>query len=358
MAYRLNDTIRNLTPYDPITGDYAIRLDANESFLALPHELLEQATLDALNDRANRYPDPYATLVCKAFAELYGVPRELVTAGNGSDELISLLAGAFFEPGDELVTLSMDFSMYRFYGEVFHAKTTVFPKKDDLTIDVPGLIDYLQRSKARGLIFSNPCNPTSICLGRKQVLRLVKAVPDCLVVVDEAYMDFADDSVLDDVPDYPNLMVLRTCSKAFGLAAIRLGFAVAGPVLTKALRAVKSPYNVNALTQSVAYQVLSDGEYLIDCIETIIKSRDHLYSGMLFVAARHKLYEEVYPTATNFICVRTPKAREIYEALLGRSIAVRYFREGYLRISAGTRAENEAVLTALDEIAEQMEAKR
>ena len=355
MAYRLCESIRGLEPYEPISGHYDIRLDANESFLPLPTELIEQATLDALNDKTNRYPDPAAALICKAFAELYGVPRELVTAGNGSDELISLIAGAFFEPGEELVTLDMDFSMYRFYGEVFHTKVTVLPKTDDLTVDVDSVISYIQESGARGLIFSNPCNPTSLCLSRKQILRLIKSVPNCLVVVDEAYMDFADSSVLDDVEDYENLMVLRTCSKAFGLAAIRLGFAVANSTLTNALRAVKSPYNINALTQSVGYQVLQDGDYLIDCIDNLIHSRDKLYSGALFVHARHKLIHEVYPTATNFVLLETPKAVEIHAALLEQSIAVRLVGNRYLRISAGTKHENEAVLSALDDILDEME---
>lgn len=355
MSYRLNDRIRNLVPYQPITEEYSIRLDANESFRILPNDLLERAMREGLNDKVNRYPDPYATSVCKAFSELYGIRQEMITAGNGSDELISLLVGAFFEPGEELITLAMDFSMYRFYGSVFHAKVTEFPKQDDLTIDVDGLIRYAQESSARGLIFSNPCNPTSICLGREQVLKLVRSLPDCLVVVDEAYMDFADESVLENVPEYDNLIVLRTCSKAFGMAAVRLGFAVANPMLTNALRAVKSPYNVNSLTQSVAFQVLSDGEYLADCIQSIVRSRDRLYEGMLSLAARHKSLESVYPTATNFVCVKIGQAKQIYEALLEQSIAVRCFTEGYLRISAGTEAENEAVLSALDEIVGRLE---
>ena len=354
MSYQLNETLQSLTPYEPITGSYDIRLDANESFLELPNELIEQAALDALNDKVNRYPDPYATLACGAFARLYGVRPELVTAGNGSDELISLLAGAFFGPDEELVTLAMDFSMYRFYGEVLHKKVTTFPKRDDLTIDTQALAEYINRSGARGLIFSNPCNPTSLCLDRKKVLALVKAVPNCLVIVDEAYMDFADESVLDDVERFDNLLVLRTCSKAFGMAGVRMGFAVANPTLTAALRAVKSPYNVNMLTQSVGYQVMQDGDYLIDCIERIIRSRDKLFSRMMFLHARHRLFEEVYPTATNFVFVKTARAREIYEKLLERSIAVRCF-DGYLRISAGTKTENEAVLDALDEIVSKLE---
>lgn len=349
MSYTLNEKIRNLTPYEPIKGNYKIRLDANESFLPLPRELLEKATLDVLNNRVNRYPDPFAAKLCQAFAAFYGVKARYVTAGNGSDELISLIAGAFFTPQDELVTLDQDFSMYAFYGSVYGVKTSIFPKNEDLTVDTKALAEYINRSGARGLIFSNPCNPTSLCMDRREVLELVEAVPDCLVVADEAYMDFADESILDRAHLYDNLIVLKTCSKAVGLAAIRLGFAVAGDTLTRALRAVKSPYNVNDMSQSIGYQVLSEEGYVIDCTERIIRSRDALFSGIMALHMKHRLFETVYPTSTNFVYIRTRYAKPIFDALLERSIAVR-FMGNYLRICAGSKDENETLLDALEEI--------
>ena len=354
VAYTLNEKIRNLEPYQPIEGDYRVRLDANESFMRLPAEQFESAALDVLNNRINRYPDPYAEKLCGAFGDFYDIKSCYVTAGNGSDELISLITGAFFMPGEELVTLANDFSMYRFYGSVYGVKTSIFPKRDDLTVDVDALAEYINRSGAKGLIFSNPCNPTSLCLDRRQVLRLIESVPDCLVIVDEAYMDFADESILDKVHHYENLIVLKTCSKAVGLAAIRLGFAVAGDTITKALRAVKSPYNVNDMTQSIGYQILSDGEYVVNCIEKIIRSRDSLYNGILGLHMRHKVFDMVYPTTTNFVFIKTPCAQYIYEELLDRSIAIRCMGD-YLRITAGSKVENEAVLDALEEIMADME---
>ena len=348
MSYELNAKIRELSPYQPISGSYRIRLDANESFLSLPRELVERAALDVLNNQINRYPDPYAEKLCGAFARFYGTQARYVTAGNGSDELISLITGAFFQPEEELITLEQDFSMYHFYGSVYGVKTSIFPKNPDLTVDTVSLAEYINRSGSRGLIFSNPCNPTSLCMERRQVLRLVEQVPDCLVV-DEAYMDFADESILRSAHLCDNLIVLKTCSKAVGLAAVRLGFAVAGDRLTKALRAVKSPYNVNELTQSVGYQVLSDQAYVVDCTEKIIRSRDALYGGLMNLYATHRILQTVYPTSTNFVYIRTRYAKAIFQALLERSIAIRYMGD-YLRICAGTKEENQAVLEALDEI--------
>lgn len=352
--YELNDNIRTLIPYEPITGEYQIRLDANESFLTPPVWMREKIGEAVSRLPFNRYPDPYAVELCRTFGYLYGVRASLVTAGNGSDELIALLVGAFLKTGEEIVTLDQDFSMYRFYSSVYGSKPTVFPKRDDLTIDTEALCEYILQKKARMLVFSNPCNPTSLCLDRKKVLKLVESVPDCLVVVDEAYMDFADDSVLEDVDKYQNLVVLKTCSKAIGLAAFRLGFMIAGEKITQALRAVKSPYNVNMLTQAAAQIILQDGDYLVECIDKIIRMRDSLYRSLSFFHVRHTLFEEVYPTATNFVYIRAQRAKEIYKRLLDRSIAVRCF-DGYLRISAGTKEENEIVLFALGEIAKELE---
>lgn len=353
MAYQLNQKIRNLEPYEPIAGSYDVRLDANESFLTLPASLQEKAVRAALEVKPNRYPDPCAAGLCRNFGYLYGVPSSCVTAGNGSDELISLLVGAFFEPGDELLTLQHDFSMYRFYGGVFGIKTSVYPKREDLTIDTDGLIAYIQKNKVRGLIFSNPCNPTSLCLSRKKVLELIRSVPDCLVVVDEAYMDFANDSVLDYVEKFENLIVLKTCSKALGLASIRLGFAVANERLTRALRAVKSPYNVNSLTQAVGEAILEEGEYLLACMKKVIHSRDSLYRGLLAFHARHGLFETIYPTATNFVFIKTDHAQAIHEKLLESSIAIRRMG-GYLRITAGSEEENKYLFRVLEEIAAEL----
>lgn len=346
MSYQLNEKVRALVPYQPITGDYAVRLDANESFISIDTARLQSALDTALN----RYPDPFASSLCDAFGRYYGVSPEFVTAGNGSDELISLIAGALFSSGETLVTLENDFSMYRFYGNVYGVKVDAFVKNDDLTIDVDRLIEHINDIGARGVIFSNPCNPTSLCMNRADVLKLIRGT-DALVVVDEAYMDFADQSILDCCHNFDNVIVLRTCSKAVGLAAIRLGFAVANERLTTALRAVKSPYNVNAITQAVGELVLSDGGYLRECLDKILESRDSLYQQFTELHQEFDAFDEVYSTSTNFIFIKTKHAETIYNELLARSIAVR-FMGGYLRISTGSGKENDILTQALRAILE------
>ena len=354
MSYQLNEKLCRFEPYAPISGDYKIRLDANESFLSLPPDLLERAVLPVLGTRINRYPDPYAEKVRERFGSLYGVNPDCLVAGNGSDELISIILGTFFAPDELLVGLDPDFSMYRICAEAYGVKFALLPKTEDLAIDADEVISYLRKSGARGLIFSNPCNPTSICLDRKEVLRLIESVPECLFIVDEAYMDFADESVLENVGEYDNLIVLKTCSKAFGLASIRLGFAASNKTVSRALLAVKPPYNVNALTQSIAYTVMGEGDYLAECIEKLIRSRDKLYTGLMAVYAKHNIFEKIYPTAANFVFVKSPYAKQIYEKLLSRSIVVRLMGN-YLRISAGSKSENAALLDGLEQIAGELE---
>lgn len=344
MPYKLNDKIVNLTPYAPIEGDYKIRLDANESYFQIESKKIKTAFTQSLN----RYPDPFAKKLCKSFAMLYNVEEGYITAGNGSDELISLITGAFFSEGDRLLTLSNDFSMYKFYGNVFGIGVEVYPKKADFTISIDNVIDHINKERIQGIIFSNPCNPTSLCMSRNDVLKLATSV-SALVVVDEAYMDFSDQSILDICHRFDNVIVLRTCSKAIGLAAIRLGFAVANERLTMALRAVKSPYNVNTITQSIGEIVLNDHAYIENCKADILKNKNYLYQSLLGLKNSVSDIIKVYESQTNFIFIEMTNAKEVYEQLLLQSIAVRLMGN-HLRISTGNSKENELLIAALKTI--------
>ena len=352
MAYELCDKIKNLTPYEPNETHYRIRLDANESYFSLP-DFLREKICDALtNTDLNRYPDPLAKDLTEAFGKRYGVSPKLVTAGNGSDELISIITSTFLEKGERLLTFATDFSMYQFYGSLYEAKTVTLEKKD-LHIDVDEAIAYIQKNNIRMVIFSNPCNPTSIGLSKEETKRLIASV-DALMVLDEAYMDFWDrkESLLDEVDQFDNLIILRTCSKAVGAAALRLGFAVANPTITNALRAVKSPYNVNTISQIMGSCILNEGEYLNACEDAIKESVRTLYQ--MVKPLEGKVLQKIHLGVTNFLFIKTDKAKEIFKALLQESISIRCF-DGYLRITAGTKEENEALTEALSNIVRKME---
>lgn len=350
MAYTLPPRIQNLEPYAPLEGDFPIRLDANESFLTLPASLRKELAEVVARLPLNRYPDPRCRTLCDAFASYYSLPDgDNVVAGNGSDELIGLLVGCFVRPGTPVAVTAPDFSMYRFYAQLSGAPVAVFDKAG-LGLDVAALLDFCRRQQPSLLLLSNPCNPTSLLAGRAAILQVVEALPDCLVVVDEAYMDFAGESVLDVAQRYDNLVVLRTCSKALGLAGIRLGFAVAAPMVARALLAVKSPYNVSALTQAVGELLLRHPDYLRDCAEKIRASRDNLYAGLRPLVRPTGLLRGLQATHANFVFVELPDEDEAEETFLlaaREGIALRRMGR-YLRITAGNPQENKAVLTLLE----------
>ncbi|MFA9381890.1 MAG: histidinol-phosphate transaminase, partial [Acetanaerobacterium sp.] len=272
MAYDICDKLKNLTPYEPISGSYPIRLDANESFMP-PDEGLRLRIIETVAGISfNRYPDALAADVCSAFAHRFGVGAEHVTAGNGSDELIALIIGSMLQKGDTLLTLAPDFSMYRFYGELQELRVVTMQKGNDLAVSAEEILAAAKKADAAAIIFSNPCNPTSLVMSVQEVLSLASQT-DALVIVDEAYMDFSDQPVVCKAPQLDNVIVLKTCSKAIGAAAIRLGFAISNARITSALRAAKSPYNTDSLSQAIGTILLNEDGYLEKCVKALIRSR-------------------------------------------------------------------------------------
>ena len=348
MSYELNKKLKSIEPYEPETGEYPIRLDANESCFDISEKLGDVISEAVKKVEFNRYPDPTAKKVTEAFAEFYGLKPEHCTAGNGSDELISLILSSFLDKGDTVVTLSPDFSMYAFYGFINELKIKNIAKEDDLKIDVGKVAEFCNNNDVKAIIFSNPCNPTSLGVRRQDIIRLVKNVY-CLVIIDEAYMDFWGESVLDMVEEYDNLVVLKTCSKNMGMAALRLGFAVAGDTISNAIKAAKSPYNVNAITQAAAAAVLRHKPMIMEYTAEIVRSRKMLQNAVTELAERYFTIEKVYDSVTNFIFIKTPKAKEIYDKLLQRGVSVRYMGS-YLRVTAGTERENHIFLKEFKEV--------
>ena len=349
--FQLNDKVKNLTPYEPISGTYEIRLDANESFLTFP-ENIENEMIEALKNSAlNRYPDPNATKLVEVFSKYFVVNPECVTAGNGSDEIISVIMNAFLQKGDKILTLEPDFSMYRFYAEIAECESVKYQKDNNLDVNIDEVIALANSESVRIVIFSNPCNPTSRIVTKDDIRKLINNT-DALVVLDEAYMDFAEDeSLLGEFEKYDNLIILKTCSKALGCAALRLGFAVANKTLTNVIRAVKSPYNVNSVSQALGEVLFSHPDYIDNCIETVVNSRKELYSAILEI--KSDKIEKVYETHTNFVFMKVKNAKQVFEKMKENSIIIRNMGD-YLRITAGTKYENEKMLETFKKVLEEI----
>ena len=347
MEYELTKKLKNIDLFVPVATNAKIRLDANElpvDITAMYPDELTQAVKDAA---LNRYPDPRAEKVTKAFAACYGLDPEMCTPGNGSMELLSVILGAFLEKGDTVLTLSPDFSMYAYYSFLSELRVENMPKDESLKINISKVIEKCNNSNIKAVVFSNPCNPTSIGIRRQDILRLVKNV-FCLCIIDEAYMDYWDESILGDVQDYDNLIVLRTLTKT-GLAGLRLGFAVAQKKISDMLRAVKSTYNTDSITQAIGTFMLTHREETERQIALVKEQREYLTNELSQLADRFFVLERVFPSDTNFVLTRTQKAAELAEKLLEHDIAVRSLGN-YLRVTVGTAEENKAFISALTEI--------
>ena len=344
MNYVLNEKIRNLQPYEPISGTYKIRLDANECPENYPKEILDQIK-NSIDDIAfNRYPDPMATEVVNSFAEYYGINPKYVTAGNGSDELISIIESAFTQKGDKMLVASPDFSMYGFYSSICEIVCEIFLKDDELNIDIDEMIKKVNDDNISLLIFSNPCNPTGQGIETAQIRKLVTSVK-ALVVLDEAYMDFWSESLLREVENYSNLIILRTASKAIGSAGLRLGFAVANETITNAIKAVKSPYNINSVSQVIGNIIYKNKDYLKNHEKNIVINTQTLYNDLSSISKNVDDFK-VFKTCANFILIKTSFGKDLWEYLKANSIVIRYMGD-YIRISTGTQEENNQLVECL-----------
>lgn len=345
MNYELNNKIRNLEPYEPISGTYRIRLDANECPCNYPEDIKQQIKDEIDKIDFNRYPDPMASEVVNSFAEYYGIKPECVTAGNGSDELIFLIESAFLEKGDKMLVVAPDFSMYKFYSSICEVECDSFIKDDDLDLDVDMLINKINSDNVNLLIFSNPCNPTGRGITADKARKLVSSV-NALVILDEAYMDFWNESLIDETEKYSNLIVFRTASKSIGSAALRLGFAVANETISRAIKAVKSPYNVNSISQTIGKVIYKNKEYLLNRQKTIVRNKEKLYNGLVKISETYKNFR-VYESCANFVFVKTPFGKQLWEYLKDNSIVIRYMGD-YIRITAGTEQEVEETLDCIN----------
>ena len=336
MSY-IPSNIRNQTPYTPNQGTFRHRLDANESPFPVSEELLH-AFYGAMHEAEfNRYPDSTAKALCDAFANRYGIDAAHVVAGDGSDELINLILQNLVGRGERLAVLDPDFSMYRFYAELAGVRVGTFSRNNGFSVG--GLADFVRKNNCNAVIFSNPCNPTGTGISRKEILWFLENCP-ALCIIDEAYMDFWDQSILDVAHNYENLIVLRTLSKAFGAAALRLGFAIANDEMIKALRVIKSPYNVGTLPQLFGTILLNQAENRGEFLAAQAKKLAEKLKCLLPDAV-------VYDTCTNFVYLEFMQAQSLFDFLCQNGIAVRIFGSKALRIAASTDAEQRVLLTAI-----------
>lgn len=342
MEKLFREDLKYFKPYKVGKENYKIKLDANESFIKYPKEIEKEILNAVQNTMFNRYPDEMSTDLRKLYGEYIGADEDNIIVGNGSDELIQIITNTFLDKGDKAAMVMPDFSMYDIYTKIARGSMVKIPLDDQFNLDIQNLIDTVNKERCKVLFLSNPNNPIGRIIKREDIIKIIENC-NSIVVIDEAYMEFYGDSIIDKCNCYKNLIVLRTCSKALGAAAIRLGFLIANTELVEEILKVKPPFNVNALTQNVGSVLLKDKDFIIKNVNKIIEEREYLYKEL-----REIDEFKVYKSYANFILLETKNSDKINDFLIKKGIKLRSFKEGrlknFLRITVGTREENNMVL--------------
>jgi histidinol-phosphate aminotransferase len=333
----LRENIRNLKPYssarDEFKGTEGVFLDANEN---------------PFNTDYNRYPDPLQWKVKEKLASLKGVKPEQIFLGNGSDEAIDVLIRAFCEPGvDNIVSIDPSYGMYQVCADINGIEFRKVPLKKDYLLDIDGIKQAID-SNTKLIFLCSPNNPTSNSFSTGEMLSLVENFKG-LVIIDEAYIDFSSQpSLVSALPEYPNLVILQTFSKAWGLAGLRMGIAYANASIISIFNKIKYPYNVNVITQKLVFEALNETEEKDYWVKEILNQRGKLIEmlkNLTFV-------ETIYPSDANFVLVRMKDARKIFDYLIDKKIITRdrskiKMCEGCIRITVGKEEENISLIEAL-----------
>lgn len=343
--------IRALTAYEVARAEGRIKLDANESPHPLPEAVRAKIAAAVAAIAFNRYPDAGADAVIAALREAVGIPdAQGVLLGNGSDELIEIIVCALARPGAAMLVPEPTFVMYRMNALYAGMRCVGVPLAADFTLDADAMLAAIGRERPALIFLASPNNPTGNRFATADVERILRAAPG-LVVVDEAYAAFAGESLLARIGEFPNLLVLRTLSK-IGMAALRLGYAVAAPAWIRELNKLRQPYNLNALTQAAAQVLLAERPLLDAQVAAIVAERARLAAALAAIPA-----VTVFPAHANFVLVRVPDAALWFARLAAAGILVKHLHGAHpllaqcLRITIGTPAENDALLTALETIA-------
>jgi histidinol-phosphate aminotransferase len=337
----LRDNIRQLVPYssarDEFKGEARVFIDANENSLGSP-----------LTKWYNRYPDPHQHAVKEAISGIKGIPPQHIFLGNGSDECIDLLYRAFCVPGkDNVIINPPTYGMYEVSAHINDVEVRRAVLLDDFQLDLVHL-ETLVDEQTKMIWICSPNNPTANSINRHDIEIVLNNFPG-LVVIDEAYINFSrHKSFIQELSDYPNLVVLQTMSKAWGLAGLRLGMAFASEAIIEVLNKVKPPYNISQATQELALKALAEVGQVNDMIRSLVTMREQLSRDL----AGLPVVRQVYPSDANFLLVKVDDPRGAYEHLLQAGIVVRDRSKvelcaGCLRITVGTEPENAELLRSL-----------
>jgi len=329
----------------PVDMPY-VKLNTNESPYPPSPGVLSAVEREA--GKLNLYSDPTASSLCAAVSEVLGVGTDRLLMTNGSDEILNFIFLAYGDENHPFAFPDITYGFYPVFARLNGVPYTEVPLKEDLTVDVEGLIACRAH-----LVLANPNAPTGMALPLSEIERILQSDPNRLVVVDEAYVDFGGESAISLLDRYPNLIVTRTFSKSYSLAGGRLGFAVASEEIIADLNTIKysvNPYNVNRMTMAAGVAAMKENDYYLANCAAVMRTREETAGAL-----RARGFT-VLPSLTNFLFARHERVggERIYRGLKERGVLVRHFNhpriEAFNRITVGTDAQMQTLLTALDEI--------
>ena len=333
----IRENIRNLKPYSSarseFKGDASVFLDANENPLNTPY---------------NRYPDPLQWKLKEKVSKIKNIEVERIFLGNGSDEPIDLVIRIFCEPRqDNIVAIDPTYGMYEVCADINNVEYRKVLLNNDYSLDAGRLLAATDKN-TKLIYLCSPNNPTGNLLNKDEILKVIEAF-NGIVVLDEAYIDFSEkNSLLPELDKYPNLIIFQTFSKAWGLAAIRLGMAFASIEIINFFNKVKYPYNINQLTQEFVLSELDKADQKNEWVDTLLEQRDFLVNELTGLSS----IEKIHPSDANFILLKVADPNSVYNQLVDSGIIVRNRNTislclGCLRITIGTKEENRKLLEAL-----------
>ncbi len=335
--------MKTIDAYEVNNGSKTL-LNANECYRNLPEDIINEIKDNLEEVLFNRYPDNSANLLTKTYSKAFNIKEDNVIFGNGSDEMLGLVIGLNIKEGKKLYTLTPDFSMYDYYTSFHGGDMVKYPIDLNNGFNVDDFIKKGKEENVSIIIFSNPNNPTGTLVSKDDIKKILNSF-DIPLVIDEAYGEFCDCSMVDEIDNYQNLYVTKTLSKAYGVAGIRLGMIISNKGNIDTLRDMKVPYNVNSVTQYIGSIILNHKEELDVYSKEIIKRRDNFYNEII-----NRKYKDlvVYPSHANFIYGKSSMKDELVTNMLSNGISIRNYKDDSFRITIGSEIEMEDVLSVID----------
>ncbi|NLK62387.1 MAG: histidinol-phosphate transaminase [Fusobacteria bacterium] len=347
----VNEYVKKLNPYEVPNLDYKVKLDANEN----PYEIsniLEKDAFDQIKNEVfntvwNFYPDASYDKLRDAIAKENNLSKENIILGNGSDEILLNLILTYINNEKKILVNTPTFSMYKILAQIVNSEAIEVNLTEEFELNTNEIISKLETENIALTFITYPNNPTGNLFKEDDVIRIIEKSKG-IVVIDEAYYEFAKKSFVSKINEYKNIIVLRTFSKAYSIAGLRVGYMMSNEAIINDVNKVRLPYNLNKISEAIALKVYEKKEDFIPIIDEILSERDKMYNELKKIDTI-----KVFKSDTNSIFFKTEKAYDIYEELLKNKILIRKFSKelsNYLRFSIAKKDENEKVIKIIKKV--------